>query len=84
MRMWINLRDKFASGECVLGANKFRWENSYQPYFDGMFRSITAVMGGTIQSVSYNDEMIYEEYEGKVLPVDPKERKKWIKKDMSY
>ena len=83
-QMWINLRDKFASGECVLGVNKFRWENSYQPYFDGMFRSITAVMGGTIQSVSYNDEMIYEEYEGKVLPVDPKERKKWIKKDMSY
>lgn len=83
-KYWIDMRDNFKAGTWVIGMNKTRWENDFQPYYDNLFRRSAVVMGGTIQSVSFNDEMLYELYEGKVLPVDPKERKKWIKKDKSY
>ena len=83
-KMWIDMRDKYQAGEWVIGMNKGRWDEDFQPYYDQFIHAAAVVMKGSIQSVSQNGEMLFEEFEGKVLPVDPKERKKWIKKDMSY
>ena len=83
-QFWLDMREHYESGEWVLGMCKYRWENGFQQYFDELFVLSANALKSSIQSVSLNDEILYEEFEGKLLPVNPKERKKWIKKGYTF
>ncbi len=82
-KMWQEIANNYNSGNWVLGMNYYRWSNDFQDYFNMVFRSFANLLNGSIESIALDGNIIYEEFEGKVLPVDPKERKQWIKKGYS-
>ena len=80
---WREIAENYHSGNWVLGMNQYRWKNNFQDYFNMVFRDFANLLNGSIESVALDGEIVYEEFEGKVLPVDKKERKKWLKEGYS-
>ena len=75
--------ENYHSGNWVLGMFQYSWKQDFQDFFNGVFHDFAVISKGSIESVALDGEILYEQYEGKVVPVDPKERKKWLKKGYS-
>lgn len=83
MEIWREIATNYHSGNWVLGMNQYRWKYDFQDYFNMVFRDFAILLNGSMESIALDGNIIYEEYEGKVLPVDSKERKKWLKEGRS-
>lgn len=79
----IEYANNYHSGNWVLGMNQYRWKNDFQDYFNQVFGDFAHLLNGTIESIALDGNIIYEQSDGKVLPVDAKERKKWLKEGRS-
>lgn len=80
--MWKEIANNYQTS-WVIGMNQYRWKNDFQDYFNMVFRDFALLLNGTMESIALDGEVVYEDVDGKVLPVDPKERKKWIKSGYS-
>lgn len=81
--IWMEQANNYSTGNWVLGMNQYRWNNDFQDFFNMVFREFAILLNGDIESIALDGNIMYEQADGKVLPVDPKERKKWIKKGYS-
>lgn len=67
----------------VLGINNYYWDNYCKDTFNSFFSEIARLLNGSIESVAQDGKILYEQQDGKCMPVDAKERKKWEKEGIS-
>ena len=61
-----------------------RWEKSIRTVLDRLFIGSNEALGGEIVGVAEDGNESWVNVDGKVLPVDPKMRKKYEKKGKTY
>ena len=66
------------------GVPKDRWEKSIRIVLDRLFVGSNEALGGEILGVAEDGKELWVNVNGKVLPVDPKMRKKYEKKGKTY
>ena len=66
------------------GVPEDRWEKNIRKAFDMLFIASSEHLEATIEGVAEDGEQTWENVDGKVLPIDPKLRKTYIKKGWTY
>jgi hypothetical protein len=80
--MWQEIVKNYQNS-WVLGMNQYRWKYDFQDYFNMVFHDFATLLNGSIERIALDGEVLYEQVDGKVLPVDKKERKQWQKNGYS-
>ena len=73
-----------AGRDALAGMTNARWEKAVRPDFDRLFKQFATALGGQIQGVAEDGEQTWTLVDGKVLPVDPKQQKKYLKDGLTY
>lgn len=68
----------------LLWVNERRWQEQIKPIQDMFFKSIAVHLGATVEGVAEDGEETWVTVDGVVVPADPKEQKKYIKKKEYY
>lgn len=68
----------------LLWVNERRWQEQIKPIQDMFFKSIAVYLGATVEGVAEDGEETWVTVDGVVVPADPKEQKKYIKKKEYY
>lgn len=83
-KYWNEQVNKFFAENWVFGVDKYRWENYFEMHFNYFFKEITRLVSGDLSKIALDGNIIYEKVDDKILPTDPKERKIWLKKNISF
>lgn len=81
---WEKLLNTFMAAQLVIGFDTQRWENYFEQNFNYFFKEIAELVSGNIDKVALDGNIKYEISDGKLLPVDTKERKKWEKEGIEF
>ena len=74
--------ERYKTNKFVLGVTRECWERYFAPIITGYFREIAQLVNGDVTTISVDGVVKYEkDSDGYVRPVDPKEKKKWIKEN---
>jgi len=74
----------FKANNLVLAVDNYRWKNHFEPNFNYFFKEISNIIGGSIDKVALDGNLLYENVNGKILPVNPTEKKKWEKNHIEF
>ena len=68
----------------VLGVDESCFEHYFSAIFMSYFQEIAKIINGEFEGVAIDGVEIYEkDADGKVRPVDPKQKKQWLKENRS-
>lgn len=84
MMGWEKLVETFKSANLVIGFDTQRWDNYFESNFNYFFKEIAELVAGKIDKVAIDGNIKYDMADGKLLPVDKKERKKWEKEGIEF
>lgn len=68
----------------IVNVDNQTWNDFFQKTFDYYFKRIAKLIEGDISGIALNGILLYENVDGKILPVDKKLRKKWLKKNIEF
>jgi hypothetical protein len=68
----------------LLYINERRWQEKVRPYMDLFFKSIVVALGASVEGLAEDGEETWIKKDGLVVPVDPKEQKKYLRNKQSY
>ncbi len=77
------LVDVFIENNYLFSVTKYRWDTYFEENFNYFFGMLAHLVSGTIEAVAIDGEIKYHNIDGLVLPVNTKERIKWVK-DKKY
>jgi len=83
-KYWDEQVAKFKSDQLVISVDNYRWENYFELNFNYIFKEIANLVSGKIEGIALDGNITYDTLEGKLLPVDLKERKIWQKKNIEF
>lgn len=83
-KFWPDQVAKFKSDNLVISVDKYRWENYFELNFNYFFKEICNITSGKIDKIALDGIVKYESVDGKILPVDAKERKTWLSKNIEF
>ncbi|HNY62305.1 MAG TPA: hypothetical protein PLH70_03380 [Bacteroidales bacterium] len=83
-KYWPDQVDKIIGDKLVIGVNQHRWEHFFEPVFDYFFKEISDNISGQIDQIALDGKVKYENVDGKILPTDPKLRKKWKRQNIVF
>lgn len=83
-KYWPQQVDKFKTDNLVFSVDNYRWENYFVLNFNYFFKEINNIVSGQIDGIALDGTILYELVEGKLLPIDPKERKTWEKQGTTF
>lgn len=70
--------------ERLLGVTQKRWDKQVKEFFDNLFKSFCLELNGDIDGVAEDGEQTFAWEDGKLLPIDAKQKKEYIKKGWTY
>jgi hypothetical protein len=70
--------------ERLLGITQKRWDKQVKEFFDNLFKSFCLELNGDIDGVAEDGEQTFAWEDGKLLPIDAKLKKEYIKKGWDY
>lgn len=68
----------------LLAVSQQRWDDEITQGISFLFKDVALSVGGTIEKIGEDGIDTWENIDGKVLPLDPKLQKEYIKKGMEY
>lgn len=77
-------KEKFEVENFVFAVDNDRWDNYFELNFNYFIREMARLVSGEVESVALDAEIKFENVDGRVLPIDKKERKTWLKKDIQF
>jgi hypothetical protein len=84
MMGWEKLVETFKSAKLVMGFDTQRWDTYFETNFNYFFKEIAELVSGNIDKVAIDGNIKYDMADGKLLPVDKKERNKWEKEGIEF
>lgn len=67
-----------------LMVNEKWWADVAMPTIRNEFKRLATLIQGSITATATNGEVTFKNQDGKLLPVDERERKKWVKKGVEF
>jgi hypothetical protein len=83
-KFWPDQIAKFKADKLVISVDNYRWLNYFELNFNYFFKEISNITSGKIDKIALDGNVTYENVDGKILPVDPKERKTWLNKSIEF
>jgi hypothetical protein len=83
-KFWPDQVAKFKADKLVIAVDKYRWENYFELNFNYFFKEICSITSGKIDKIALDGNVKFENVDGKILPVDAKERKTWLNKNIEF
>ena len=79
----INLAKERAENNYLFVVDNQRWKEHFEPILISFFSDVAKIINGSIFGIAQDGKILYENVNGKVLPTDTNERKKWEKEGKS-
>ncbi len=83
-KYWNDQVTKLKADKLVLSVDNYRWDNYFELNYNYFFKEIAYLINGQIDKIAMDGNVKYQIYDGKLLPVDEKERKTWLKKNIEF
>lgn len=77
--IWFQVIDNYRSNNLVISLDNYRWRTYFEPNFNYFIKKITNLVDGYISKIALDGDVKYENVGGKILPIDKRERKRWLK-----
>ena len=79
----INMARERAENNYLLVVTNKRWKTYFQELLIDIFKEVAGIVDGEISAIAIDGQTTFDREGDLLVPVDPKERKKWLKKGQS-